>query len=149
MSEKQCEFCLDYTSECVCKAGTSVRALRLSLKEKESQLASLRAEHLGMEAALENQIERWNMIPSGIDEEADPYNKSPDDATAHIGGLAVQEIKQALSSSTSIAEAVREVRELCENVSENIHASLCDRELPCSGLHMKIRAALNKLKEIA
>ena len=35
-------------------------------------------------------------LPGGIDENADPMNASPEDATAHVGGLVWQELDFAL-----------------------------------------------------
>ena len=52
--------------------------------------------------ALKNQIQRWKMLPMGIDESADENNTSPDDAVAHIGGLAVREIKEALGKEKDV-----------------------------------------------
>ncbi len=57
---------------------------------------SLRKRVHKLEAALESQRRWWHQIPSGIDLEADPENTSPDDSSAHIAGLAVQEIDACL-----------------------------------------------------
>ncbi len=35
-------------------------------------------------------------LPSGIDYEADPMDKSPDDMIAHVGGLAWQRLQSCL-----------------------------------------------------
>ena len=54
--------------------------------------------------ALEGQLVRWYSLPAGVDEEADELDTSPDDMDAHIAGLAVREIKQALASTTDETE---------------------------------------------
>ena len=40
--------------------------------------------------ALEGQQDFWYSLPSGVDEEAQIDNGSPEDATAHVAGLAVK-----------------------------------------------------------
>ena len=46
--------------------------------------------------ALETQIKYWYSLPGGVDEDANPDNPSPEDATAHTAGLAVEAARQAL-----------------------------------------------------
>lgn len=47
-----------------------------------------------------NQIEHLTLsLPSGIDCDADPYNLSPDDAIAHVGGLIWKECQHARESA--------------------------------------------------
>jgi len=46
--------------------------------------------------ALEYQIEMWMNVPMGIDEDADEMNRSPSDAVAHMGGLAVKNARKVL-----------------------------------------------------
>ncbi len=55
------------------------------VKEQQDELEQLKS-------ALESQRRWWHQIPSGIDLEADPEDTSPEDSSAHIAGLAVQEI---------------------------------------------------------
>ena len=49
--------------------------------------------------ALRTQIEYWYSLPGGVDEDADPDNPSPEDATAHIGGLAIRAARRAISEA--------------------------------------------------
>ena len=66
-------------------------AARLDCIERlEGEIESLRKN-------LESQLDWWYQIPVGVDEEADIENAVPDDQTAHIAGLAVQEIRRALA----------------------------------------------------
>lgn len=60
------------------------------IKRLESEIESLRKN-------LKSQLDWWYQIPVGVDEEADAGNTAPDDQTAHIAGLAVQEIRRALA----------------------------------------------------
>jgi hypothetical protein len=50
-------------------------------------------------ACLKAQLDFWESLPSGVDYEADPLDRSPRDANAHIAGLAVQEIRKVLEES--------------------------------------------------
>ena len=40
----------------------------------------------------------WRELPMGIDEDADEHNTCPDDACAHMGGLAVKSIAKVLQT---------------------------------------------------
>ena len=68
------------------------------------QIRSLRSALAKAVRTLEMQAKRWQDIPMGIDEDADENDKSPEDATAHIGGLAVKEIAQALAEIKELGE---------------------------------------------
>lgn len=57
---------------------------------------ALREERDALRACLSSVKEYIEQLPSGIDEEADPNDPSPDDASAHIGGLIWQEITAVL-----------------------------------------------------
>ena len=46
---------------------------------------------------LKNQEYLWRNLPSGIDEDADENDGSPEDGTAHMGGLAVRQIQKLLA----------------------------------------------------
>ncbi len=49
-----------------------------------------------LRAALEWVGEMIQQLPCGCDEEADPNDTSPADATAHLGGLILQHVRGAL-----------------------------------------------------
>ena len=49
-------------------------------------------------AALEEQIDFWFSLPSGIDEEAEIEDQSPEDAAAHTAGLAVKAARKAIDA---------------------------------------------------
>jgi len=49
-----------------------------------------------LEGTLRSTLDYIEQLPSGIDKEADPMEVCPDDATAHIGGLIWQEVKEVL-----------------------------------------------------
>ena len=53
--------------------------------------------------ALQTQEDFWYSLPSGVDEEADPLNTSPDDMAAHIAGLAVQAIRAVVTDEEAIS----------------------------------------------
>ena len=62
-------------------------------------------------AALDDQVERWGSVPSGVDLEAEEGDPSPKDVTAHIAGLAIRAARAArdgTSTSTSQHAAVSE-----------------------------------------
>ena len=65
--------------------------------------------------ALEGQLVRWYSLPAGVDEEADELDTSPDDMDAHIAGLAVREINEALAATTEETEMEKLVTWLKEN----------------------------------
>lgn len=48
------------------------------------------------EAAIEDAIRLLWQLPSGIDIEADENDLSPDDASAHIAGLVMRRLEDAL-----------------------------------------------------
>lgn len=50
-------------------------------------------------AALEAQITWWQQLPCGVDESAEENDLSPDDAIAHIAGLAVREAQAAIAKA--------------------------------------------------
>jgi hypothetical protein len=57
---------------------------------------------------LESVRSRLLDLPSGIDFNADPDNASPDDMSAHIGGLCIQEIDVALDKKEEIRRIAEE-----------------------------------------
>lgn len=48
---------------------------------------------------LEAQIAWWEQLPCGIDENAEAGNPSPENAIAHIAGLAVKEARAAIAKA--------------------------------------------------
>lgn len=52
----------------------------------------------GLADAMGSQLHWWQGMPSGVDLGADELNESPKDTAAHIAGLAVREIRTALSA---------------------------------------------------
>lgn len=97
------EITLEQFSELMMGLG-QVKERMEALKEENSNFKSQIRQ---LTEALDNQIDRWKMLPSGIDEDADEYNQSPVDATAHIGGLAVKEIREALARLRAVREESR------------------------------------------
>ena len=65
---------------------TAAASYQLRRKEREADTALLRQ---ALEA-LEGQQDFWYSLPSGVDEEAQIDNDSPEDAAAHVAGLAVK-----------------------------------------------------------
>ena len=59
-----------------------------------SELASMEARRL--RAALQEQIDLWEQVPMGPDYQADIDDASPDDAVAHLAGLAIKAARAAL-----------------------------------------------------
>ncbi len=51
-----------------------------------------------LERALREIGQMIQNLPSGIDEEADPNETSPEDAAAHLGGLIFQKVQRALNA---------------------------------------------------
>lgn len=68
------------------------------MKGALAEFAQLEAENARLRAALEEQIWYWYQTPGGVDEEADPLNLSPQDATAHLAGLAIRAARAALET---------------------------------------------------
>lgn len=53
-----------------------------------------RAKRDAMLAVLDEAIMYLEQLPMGVDEQADVNDQSPDDMTAHVGGLAWQRMQQ-------------------------------------------------------
>jgi hypothetical protein len=53
--------------------------------------------HTGCIDALKSQIRYWENLPCGVDYDADPNDRSPEDHIAHIGGLAIQEARRIIA----------------------------------------------------
>ena len=70
---------------------------------RRKDLAALRQ----AKEALEEQIGYWHQLPSGIDEEAEIENDSPEDAAAHVAGLAVQAARAAINDLNERLEGSR------------------------------------------
>lgn len=62
------------------------------------ELCEIRADLAAAREALKTQRQWWEQLPCGVDYDADPANTSPEDAVAHIAGLAVQEIDAVLAA---------------------------------------------------
>jgi hypothetical protein len=67
------------------------------IRKMAAYISKLRSALEDAEEALTWQGKRWQMIAGGIDYEADPDNGSPENADAHLGGLAHQEIQIAIA----------------------------------------------------
>ena len=65
-------------------------------RQLERELAAITAQRDELAEALKRQRENWENLPSGVDYEADENDKSPDDAVAWMGGLAIKDIDETL-----------------------------------------------------
>lgn len=79
----------DENTEFIAHAREDIPALISALRAEREKTKRLTE-------ALEEQITYWYQLPSGVDEEADWQNPSPEDAIAHTAGLAVQAARAAL-----------------------------------------------------
>jgi hypothetical protein len=66
--------------------------------EHKAKVALAEAKLARVVEALEEVDGMLDGLPSGVDEEADFANCSPDDATAHLGGLIRQHLRAALAA---------------------------------------------------
>ena len=64
-----------------------------------ARVAELEADKARLVEALKSQRSWWESNPAGVDYEADTEETSPEDATAHIAGLAIQEINAAIAAA--------------------------------------------------
>lgn len=93
--------------------GTDAECLEYALAqaERDRDTAIARAEAAEdreerLREALREQERLWRSLPSGVDEEADPDDRSPEDAFAWTAGIAVRAIRTALSDGAGATDAL-------------------------------------------
>ena len=86
---------------CLCSKFNEVIERDQAIHELEAVIETLRAQKSGLLAALETQGDFWYSLPSGVDEEAEIDNESPEDAAAHVAGLAVKAARAFVKGETN------------------------------------------------
>lgn len=70
----------------------------MSDRQLRKEIAGLRKQVQLCKKEIQSQMDWWELIPMGVDYECDPWDTSPRDATAHLGGIAWQSAKKTLAT---------------------------------------------------
>lgn len=87
---------------CLSCTPKAYAAYEARVKEASARIAELERVLKIATDELEHQGRRWEMLAGGIDYDADPEDRNPEDANAHLGGLSYRDLEHTLAEIKSV-----------------------------------------------